>query len=44
VIVLDASVLVEVLIRSPDGIAIEQRMFLSGETRHAPHVIDIECA
>ena len=41
-IVLDASALIEVLLRTRDGAAIERRMFARGETLHAPHLIDIE--
>ena len=43
-IVLDASALVEVILRTPTGAAIEQRMISSAETLHAPHLIDIEIA
>jgi predicted nucleic acid-binding protein len=42
VIVLDASALVEVILRTPTGGAVERRMFASAETLHAPHLIDIE--
>jgi predicted nucleic acid-binding protein len=42
VIVLDASALIEVLLRTPTGGAVERRMFASAETLHAPHLIDIE--
>jgi len=41
-IVLDASALIEVLLRTRVGAAIERRMFAPGETLHAPHRIDIE--
>jgi predicted nucleic acid-binding protein len=41
-IVLDASALIEVLLRTRIGGAIERRMFAPGETLHAPHLIDIE--
>ena len=41
-IVLDASALIEVLLRTRVGAAIERRMFAPGETLHAPHLIDIE--
>jgi len=40
--VLDASALVEVILRTPIGSAIEQRIVASAETLHAPHLIDIE--
>lgn len=43
-IVVDASTLVEVLLRSEDGQAIEERLFEDGETLHAPHLLDIEVA
>ena len=42
-IVLDASVVLEVLLRMPAGIALEERLF-SGETLHAPHLLDVEVA
>ena len=41
-IVLDASALIKVLLRTKIGAAIERRMFAPGETLHAPHLIDIE--
>ena len=41
-IVLDASALIEVLLRTRVGAAIERRMFAPGKTLHAPHLIDIE--
>ena len=43
-IVLDASVVLEVLLRMPAGVAVEDRLFSPGETLHAPHVIDVEVA
>jgi predicted nucleic acid-binding protein len=42
VIVVDASALVELILRTPTGAAIEQRIVSSAETLHAPHLIDIE--
>lgn len=42
-IVVDASVLLEVLLRTPAGIAIEPRLFRARETYHAPHLVDVEC-
>ena len=41
-IVVDASALVEVLLRTSAAGAIEQRIFAAGETLHAPHLIDVE--
>ncbi len=43
-IVVDASTLIEVLLRTPVAPAIEQRLFESGESLHAPHLLDIEVA
>ena len=43
-IVVDASALVEILIRKPTAKALEARLLDSGETIHAPHLIDIEIA
>ena len=42
VIVVDASAILEVLLRSPAALAIEERLFERGETLHAPHLIDLE--
>jgi predicted nucleic acid-binding protein len=44
VIVLDASAVLEVLLRTPAGRRIEERMFAPGETLHAPHLLDVEIA
>jgi predicted nucleic acid-binding protein len=44
VIVVDASALLEVLLRTPAGTAVERRLFEPGETLHAPHLIDVEVA
>jgi predicted nucleic acid-binding protein len=44
VIVVDASALVEVLLRTPGASAVEQRLFDRRETLHAPHLIDVEVA
>ena len=41
-IVLDASVMVEVLLRTNASGVIESRIFDTGETLHAPHLIDVE--
>ena len=43
-IVVDASVVLESLLRTPAAKAVERRLFDSGETLHAPHLIDIEAA
>jgi predicted nucleic acid-binding protein len=43
-IVLDASVVLEVLLRMPRGVALENRLFKSEETLHAPHLLDVEVA
>jgi predicted nucleic acid-binding protein len=42
VIVLDASALVEVLLRTPVAAAVQDRLFSAEQTLHAPHLIDIE--
>jgi predicted nucleic acid-binding protein len=44
VIVVDASAALEVLLRTPGAAAVEARLFQSGETLHAPHLIDVEVA
>jgi predicted nucleic acid-binding protein len=44
VIVVDASAVLEVLLRTPDAPTIERRLFAAGEALHAPHLIDIEAA
>lgn len=43
-IVLDASAVLEVLLRSQDGLEIENRIFSPNETLHAPHLLDLEVA
>ncbi len=43
-IVLDASALIEVLLRTPAAAAVEQVMFAPGQTLHAPQLIDLEVA
>ena len=43
-IVVDASALLEVLLRTPAAKQIEPRLFDSGQTLHAPHLLDIEVA
>ena len=42
--VLDASAMLEVLMRSSAAPAIERRIFAAGQTLHAPHLLDIEIA
>jgi predicted nucleic acid-binding protein len=44
VIVLDASAAIEWLLRTPAGIAIDERVFSPYDTLHAPHLLDIEVA
>jgi predicted nucleic acid-binding protein len=44
VIVIDASATLELLLRTPAGDLVEQRIFSHGETLHAPHLIDLEIA
>jgi predicted nucleic acid-binding protein len=44
VIVVDASVAIEVLLRTTAGKMAEELLFGSRETLHAPHLIDIEVA
>ena len=41
-IVVDASAMLEVLLRTPAAPAIEERRFEGGATLHAPHLIDLE--
>lgn len=43
-IVVDASALLEILLRTPAAAAIEQRLFAPRESLHAPHLIDVETA
>jgi predicted nucleic acid-binding protein len=42
--VVDASAVLEVLLRTPSAAVIEHRLFASGEALHAPHFIDLEVA
>jgi predicted nucleic acid-binding protein len=42
--VVDASALIEVLLRTSNATVVEERLFAAGETLHAPHLIDIETA
>lgn len=43
-IVVDASVVVEVLLRTRASAAVEARLFAPGESLHAPHLLDVEVA
>lgn len=43
-IVIDASAMLEVLLRTPGAKAVEARLFAPRQTVHAPHLIDIEAA
>lgn len=43
-IVIDASAALEVLLRTPAAAAVEERMFVRGQSLHAPHLIDVEIA
>ncbi len=43
-IVVDASALLEVLLRTPDAKAVEDRLFAPRQTLHAPHLLDVEVA
>jgi predicted nucleic acid-binding protein len=44
VIVLDASVVLEVLLRTPAALPLEARLFSRRESLHAPHLVDLEVA
>jgi len=44
VIVIDASVVIEVLLHTSTGRSVEERLFAVGESLHAPHLIDLEVA
>jgi predicted nucleic acid-binding protein len=44
VIVVDASALLELLLRTPAAEAVERRVFDARMTLHAPHLLDIEVA
>lgn len=43
-IVVDASVVIEVLLNTPAGIQMAERFFDPAETLHAPHLLDVEVA
>jgi predicted nucleic acid-binding protein len=44
VIVVDASALIEVLLRTPAADGVESRLFAPRQTLHAPHLVDVEVA
>jgi predicted nucleic acid-binding protein len=44
VIVVDASALLEALLRTPAAKAVEERLFAPHQTLHAPHLLDVEVA
>jgi len=44
VIVVDASALLEALLRTSSAKAVEDRLFTPHETLHAPHLLDVEVA
>jgi predicted nucleic acid-binding protein len=44
VIVVDASALLEALLRTPAAEAVERRLFADRQTLHAPHLLDVEVA
>ena len=43
-IVVDASALLEALLRTPAARVVEERLFEPQQTLHAPHLLDIEVA
>lgn len=43
-IIVDASALLEALLRTPAGKAVEDRLFAPGQSLHAPHLLDVEVA
>jgi predicted nucleic acid-binding protein len=44
VIVVDASAILELLLRTPAAASVERRLFGGRETLHAPHLLDVEVA
>jgi len=44
VIVVDASAMLEALLRTPAAQDVEDRLFARGQTLHAPHLLDVEVA
>lgn len=43
-IVVDASAILEALLRTPAARAVEKRLFEPSQTLHAPHLLDVEVA
>ncbi len=43
-IVVDASAVLDVLLATPDAERVRKRLFATGETLHAPHLLDLEVA
>lgn len=43
-IVVDASVVLEVLLATPDAAPIQNRLFAKRQSLHAPHLLDVEVA
>lgn len=43
-IVVDASAVLEALLRTPAAASVERRMFEPAQTLHAPHLLDVEVA
>ena len=43
-IVVDASAILELLLNTRHATRVAERLFLSGETLHAPHLLDLEVA
>ena len=43
-IVVDASAMIEALLRMSAAQSVEQWLFNSGQTLHAPHLLDVEVA
>lgn len=43
-IVVDASAVLEVLLVTPVGVRVGERIFAPGEALHAPHLLDVEVA
>jgi len=44
VIVVDASAVIEMLLNTPTGVQLVERVFDPDETLHAPHLLDVEVA
>jgi predicted nucleic acid-binding protein len=44
VIVVDASIVIEVLLQTKDGLVIGEKLLIREESLHAPHLIDVEIA